>query len=60
MTALTFRLTLQGIELTDEQLDALHEAGQHGPPTQPPHPGAGDADPWWDGDVQRVGPLPPS
>ncbi|PZS33049.1 MAG: DNA-binding protein [Pseudonocardiales bacterium] len=27
MTEWTFRLTLRGIELTDEQLDALHEAG---------------------------------
>ena len=27
MTEWTFRLTLRGIELTDEQLDTLHEAG---------------------------------
>ena len=27
MTEWTFRLTLRGIELTDDQLDALHEAG---------------------------------
>lgn len=27
MTELTFRLTLAGVELTDEQLDALFEAG---------------------------------
>jgi hypothetical protein len=27
MTEWTFRLTLRGIELTDEQLDALYEAG---------------------------------
>lgn len=26
MTEWTFRLTLRGIELTDEQLDTLHEA----------------------------------
>ncbi len=27
MTEYTFRLTLRGIELTDEQLDTLYEAG---------------------------------
>jgi hypothetical protein len=27
MTEWTFRLTLRGVELADEQLDALHEAG---------------------------------